>query len=365
MWHNGTPWSVKMAESIIHHLPEQRDRWAYDYGVLGKGLEGVWKKTGNKRIFDYIKDNMDHFVDDNGRIRYYVLEDYNIDYINNGKTLIFLYKETGEPKYKKAIDLLREQLKSHPRTSEGGFWHKKIYPYQMWLDGLYMGSPFYAEYIQLYENGDNFEDVIKQFVLMNQYSRDPKTGLLYHGWDESRQQLWSDKETGCSANFWGRSMGWFAMALVDVLDYIPEDHEGRNDVVEILKNMVEALAKVQDTESGLWYQVLDQKDRDGNYLESSASSMFTYAMAKAVRKGYIEPTYKTVAEKAMKGMLVHFIEEDDQGYLNLTDINNGAGLGGTPYRDGSYEYYVGEPKAVNNLLGVGAFIQACVEIERH
>ncbi len=360
---NHYKWSVRMTESVIHKFPELRDRWAYDYGVLCRGIERAFETTKDDKYFKYIKDNMDYFVNEAGEIKYYDFNKHNIDYINNGKTLLYLYRMTKENKYKLASDTLRKQLDEQPRTSEGGFWHKDIYPHQMWLDGLYMGAPFYAEYTKIFGNVNDFDDVAKQLILMNKHAKDPKSGLLYHGYDESKEQLWANKETGCSPHFWGRAMGWYAMALVDVLDYLPENHKNRAEIVEIARSMYASVALVQGKETGVWSQVLDQEYREGNYIESSCTCMFTYAIAKAIRKGYISHIYKPVVEKAIHGIIKNFVREDEEGYLDLIDTVYCSGLGGAPYRDGTYKYYISERKVTNNLLGIGAFIQAFSEWE--
>lgn len=352
-----------MADTVLADFPILDGRWAYDYGVLAKGMEAVWHKTKDHKYFNYMKHNMDRFIDADGLIKHYSKDEKNLDYINNGKTLMTIYGVTGDHNYKMAMDTLRDQLRTQPRTSEGGFWHKKIYPHQMWLDGIYMASPFYAEYGQKFDEPDVMDDVVKQLTLMYQHAKDPKTGLLYHGWDESRNERWADQGTGCSQNFWGRAMGWYMMALVDILDYLPENHSGRFEIIEILRNTVGALAMVQGRDNGLWYQVLDQAGAKGNYPEASASCMFTYAIAKAVRKAYIGDLYLVIAQKAMAGIIDNFVEINKDGQVTLRDTVYCSGLGNNPYRDGSYEYYISEPKEDNNLLGIGAFLQACVEIE--
>jgi unsaturated rhamnogalacturonyl hydrolase len=306
---------------------------------------------------------MDHFVADDGSIRTYSLDDYNIDNILPGRNLLFLYKQTGHEKYRKAAATLREQLKTHPRTSEGGFWHKQIYPSQMWLDGLYMGEPFYAEYAATFHEDAAFDDVAKQFILMERHARDDKTGLLYHGWDESRKQRWSNPETGRSPNFWGRAMGWYAMALVDTLDHFPRKHPQRAELVAILNRLAQAVAKYQDARSGLWYQVLDKAGEKGNYLESSAACMFVYALAKGVRNGYLPASYRHVALKGYRGILQEFVKTDANGQTNLEGTVSVAGLGGNPYRDGSYEYYLSEKVVTNDPKGVGALLLAATEME--
>src|SRR5262249_52257760 len=227
-------------------------KWTYDHGLVLKGIEQVWRNTRHKQYLDFIQRHMDHFVTDDGSIRTYSLDDYNLDNILPGRNLLFLYQITGQEKYRKAAATLREQLKTHPRTSEGGFWHKKIYPSQMWLDGLYMGEPFYAEYAATFHEDAAFDDLAKQFILMERHARDEKTGLLYHGWDESRKQRWANPETGRSPNFWGRAMGWYAMALVDTLDYFPRNHPQRAELIAILNRVARSVAKYQDSRSGLW-----------------------------------------------------------------------------------------------------------------
>jgi unsaturated rhamnogalacturonyl hydrolase len=348
--------------ALWHDSGGYPSRWTYDHGLVLKGIERVYLATNDKKYLDFIQRSMDHFVNDDGSIRTYKLDDYNIDNINPGRNLLFLYKTTGQEKYRKAAALLREQLKTHPRTSEGGFWHKKIYPSQMWLDGLYMGEPFYAEYAATFKEDAAFDDIAKQFILMERHSRDDKTGLLYHGWDESKQQRWANPSTGRSPNFWGRAMGWYAMALVDVLDYFPQKHPQRTELIAILNRVARAVAKYQDERSGLWYQILDKGDAKGNYLESSAACMFVYALAKGVRKGYLPASYMKTANDGFRGIQKEFVKYDASGNLNLAGTVSVAGLGGNPYRDGSYEYYLSEKVVTNDPKGIGAFLLAATEI---
>ncbi len=357
-------WSVRMAESIMSRNPNvyYNGNWDYVTGTVLKAFEELWRKTGDQRYFNYIKTTVDRVVKSDGTISGYRLSDYNIDEINEGRMLLLLYKETGDEKYKKAAELLRKQLSGHPRTNEGGFWHKQRYPWQMWLDGLYMGQPFYAEYCKLFNEPENFNDVVNQFVFMEIHSRDTETGLLYHGWDESKQQTWADSVTGCSQSFWGRAIGWYAMALVDVLDYLPLDHSGRDSVIAILQRLSDAVIKVQDDSTGVWWQVVDQGGREGNYLESSVSCMLTYAIAKGIRLGYIDKTYRPLVEKAYQGILNEFITENTDGTINLDQTCITAGLGGE--RDGTYEYYVNKTYIrSNDGKGLGPFITASLEME--
>jgi unsaturated rhamnogalacturonyl hydrolase len=326
-------------------------------------MESVALNTGAQKYADYIKTNLDHFVQPGGVIKGYTLEEYNLDRINTGKLLFRLYAQTGDERYKQALLLLRRQLATQPRTGEGGFWHKQIYPHQMWLDGLYMASPFYAEFGRTFGEPAAFDDVARQIILMEKHARDPQTGLLYHGWDESKQQRWAHPETGCSPHFWGRAMGWYAMAIVDVLDYFPADHHRRSDLVAIFSRMADALVKVQNQATGLWYQILDQGARAGNYLEASGSCMAVYSIAKAVRQGNLDASYLAAARKGYQGALAHFVRVDQQGYTHLDRICRVGGLGGIPYRDGTFEYYIGEPIVSDDNKGVGPFILAALEME--
>lgn len=349
---------------IVSDMPFQKRRcWNYENGCILTAFERMWRRTGDDRYFRYIQENMDLFIREDGSIETYNLNEYNVDMINQGKTLFLLYERTGQEKYRKAIELLVTQLKGHPRTSEGGLWHKKIYPFQMWLDGVYMTSPLLAQYAQTFGDPHWFDDVANEILLMERVARDPKTGLLYHGWDESREQRWANKETGCSPHFWGRGLGWYVMAIVDVLDFMPLGHPKRGQIVGIFHRLAEAIVRVQDAESGMWWQVLDQGGREKNYLEASASSMFACALAKGANKGYLGDWALESARKAHAGLLERYVERDPDGSLHLNGICSVAGLGGNPYRDGSYEYYMSEPIRRDDPKGFAPFVMACLEIE--
>ncbi|MDP4208567.1 MAG: glycoside hydrolase family 88 protein [Bacteroidota bacterium] len=364
-------WPVQMAESQMKRCPEPRmleggqiTKWGYTQGLFCKSLMELTNYTGNKKFYNYAKIFADSLVNEDGSIKTYKANEYNIDQVNSGKILFQLYRDTKQEKYAKAIRLLRDQMRTHPRTSEGGFWHKKTYPNQMWLDGLYMGSPFLAQYAKEFNEPALFDDVVNQFVLIDKHLYDPKTGLYYHGWDESRQQKWADKTTGLSPNFWGRSIGWYGMALVDALDFIPQNHPGRTKMIEIIKKVASGGEKYQDAKTGLWYQVVDQGTRKGNYLESSASSMFVYFYFKAVRMGFLDKKYLTVAHKGYNGILNNLIKKNNDGTISITNCCSVAGLGGTPRRDGSFEYYISEKVIDNDLKTVGPFIMAGIEMEK-
>ncbi len=364
-------YAVKMADSDMKRNPEgwmvdfrESLKWEYTHGLMMNAHLAVWEETGKEKYFEYVKEFADTMVQESGEIRKYDINLYNIDRVSPGRFLIKLYKEEPKEKYKKAIDLLRSQMKDHPRTSEGGFWHKKIYPHQMWLDGLYMGSPFLTLYGREFDEPELFDDVVHQFMLINKYHYDEETGLFYHGWDESREQRWADEETGLSKHFWGRAVGWFAMGAVDVMSFLPEDHQGRDSLQMIIDKIAEGIVKHQDKESGVWYQVLDQGDREGNYLESSASSMFAYFLYKSLNNGYLGDEYEDVAQKAYDGIIDEFIQEEEDGTISITDVCAVAGLGGDPYRDGSYEYYINETIRANDPKAVGPFILASLEKAR-
>jgi unsaturated rhamnogalacturonyl hydrolase len=360
------PLSQRMAATAMtlwkDSLPS--GKWTYDQGVILKGIEGVWQQTGDGDYFKYIQHSMDKFITADGNIKTYKSEDYNLDNLLCGRNLLTLYTVLGTEKYYKAINLLRNQLKAQPRVPEGGFWHKKRYPNQMWLDGLYMAEPFYAEYASTFKEDADFDDIANQFILAEARTRDPKTGLLYHAWDQSKKEKWADPQTGLSKNFWGRADGWYAMALVDVLDYFPANHPKRAELLAILNQLATAIKKYQDANSGVWFEVLDKAGAKGNYLEASVSCMFVYALEKGVRMGYLPASYQTTAKKGYNGIIKQFIETDAAGQTNLKGTVSVGGLGGDPYRDGSYQYYLSEKVVTNDPKGVGAFILASVEMER-
>jgi unsaturated rhamnogalacturonyl hydrolase len=364
-------WSEKIAKSFLQRYPDAipynagnpEIRWNYEPGLIYVALLRMWEATGEQRYFDIVRKNLDLFVEHDGTIKTYKRSDFNLDMILSGRALLKMHTVTGEQKYRLAADTLRGQLREQPKTPSGGFWHKKIYPNQMWLDGIFMAEPFYAEYGVAFNEPSAFESIVDQITLIEQKTRDPKTGLLYHGWDESKEQRWANPETGTSPHFWGRAMGWYAMGVVDVLDSFPEDHPKRGNLLALLQRFANAILKYQDSRTGLWYQVVDQGEREGNYLEASASSMFTYVLAKGVRKGYIDPSFRKNAEGAFQGILSKFVTITEDGLVNLHNVCAVAGLGGNPYRDGSFEYYISEPRRTNDFKGIGAFLLAAMEIE--
>ncbi len=358
------PLSQKMAATAMRLWPDSTARWGYEPAVSLRGIDEVWKQTADKQYFSYIQKYMDKLIDKDGNMKGYRPEEYQLDHILDGRIALMLYKVTKAEKYYKAVTQLRRQLNDQPRIPEGGFWHKKKYENQMWLDGLYMGDTFYADYAATFGETSDFDDIANQFILIEQHTRDPKTGLLYHAWDESRKEKWANPKTGLSANFWARADGWYGMALVDVLDDMPADHPKRAELIAILNRFAAAVTKYQDAKSGAWYEVMDKSTEKGNYLESSASCMFVYALAKGVRMGYLPQSYLVVADKGYKGIVKTFIETGANGQLSLNGTVSVGGLGGTPNRDGSFPYYISEKVVTNDPKGVGAFIQAAVEMER-
>ncbi|GAA4159535.1 glycoside hydrolase family 88 protein [Chryseobacterium ginsenosidimutans] len=368
-------WSERMLLSEMHRFPEswmidfsKSPKWTYPTAIVLDAAEKIYEKTGKKEYYNYITSFGDKLIQEDGTILTYELDKYNIDFLNSGNVLLYLYEKEKKEKYLKALKTLRSQIDGQPRTSEGGFWHKKIYPNQMWLDGLYMGEPFYTHYTKDFVTGADadkaYNDIINQFDLIQKHLLDKKTGLLYHAWDESKEQAWANKETGQSPNFWSRAMGWYGMAMVDVLDYLPKDHPGRAKLISYIKSYTDALIKVQDKETGLWYQVLDKGGEKGNYLEATGSSMFVYTIMKSVNNGYLPKSYKAAAKKGYDGIIKNLITVDENGVVNLNKCCAVAGLGGKPYRDGSYEYYVNEEIRSNDAKGTGPFILASLEFEK-
>ncbi|HMR16439.1 MAG TPA: glycoside hydrolase family 88 protein [Mariniflexile sp.] len=368
-------WSERMMLSEIERFPEaskldfvDKPRWSYTNGLVLSAAIRVFEATNNQKIYDYIYAYANELIDSSGSIKTYKFDNHNLDMIKSGDVLLYLYPKTKEERFLKAMETLDNQMETQPKTSDGGYWHKKIYPWQMWLDGLYMAEPFHTRYAKEYIKDEAtkqkiFNDVVLQFDLIQKHSRDEKSGLLYHGWDESKEQQWANKKTGNSQHFWSRGMGWYGMAMVDVLDFLPENHPGRERIITYLNQYAEAITKVQDA-SGLWWQVLDQGNREGNYLEATGSAMFVYTFAKGVRKGYLPKKYLDSAKKGYDGIIKNLITVDENGIVNLNKCCAVAGLGGNPYRDGSYEYYINETIRSNDPKGTGPFIMASLELNK-
>ena len=364
------PWSQRMADTTIKRWPDGRFaasgapwHWNYELGTLLEGMDAAWYGSADGEYYRYVRQAVDQFVSPDGSISTYDADADSLDNVLLGRQLLLLYGVTQDKRYYLAATLLRRQLAQQPKNASGGFWHKRIYPNQMWLDGFYMAEPFYAEYAAEFQEPQDFAEITRQFVLLDQHARDAKTGLLYHGWDETKQQPWANRTTGDSPSFWARGMGWYLMALVDTLPYYPEHDAGRAELLAILRRTAAAVVRYQDRESGLWYQVVDKPGARGNYFESSAACMFTYALAKGVRLGYLPRTYEQNAERGWRGIQTHFVQTASDGSVTLTGTVKAAGLGGSEHRDGSYAYYVAEPVVSNDPKGVGAFLLAASGME--
>ena len=363
-------WPQLAANSAIARWPDGRIApatapriWNYELGTLLEGMDSVWLSTADSNYFNYIQSSVDALVALDGSIPTLKPEERQLDNILLGRQLLLLYGVTRKQRYLTAATFLYDQLAHQPRNASGGFWHKQRYPNQMWLDGLYMAEPFRAECASISHHPQDFADITHQFVLMEQHARDPRTGLLYHGWDESKQERWANKQTGNSSEFWARGIGWYMMALVDTLDYYPSNDPGRTQLLAILRRAAAAVVRYQDPGTGLWYDVVNKPGQKGNYLESSSACMFVYALAKGVRQDYLPQTYAANAERGYKGILSHFTRIAPESDFSLTDTVKASGLGGDPYRDGSYAYYIGEKVATNDPKGVGAFLLASSEME--
>lgn len=342
----------------------KQNRWNYIDGCMITALLSLYEITGEEKYYTFAKDFVDYFVQPDGTIRTYDVEEYNLDNINTASNLFFLYDKSGEEKYRLALDNVRKQLDGMPRTKEGSFWHKAIYPNQVWLDGLYMAEPFYMKYETRFRKMEKCQDVIHQFKNVEKYMKDPKTGLYYHGYDESREMYWSDPVTGCSPNFWLRALGWFSLALVETSQATDETlYYEKRYLQKLFEELVDALKPFQD-ESGMFYQVVNRSDAKGNYLETSGTALIAYAILKAVRLGYLAPRYREMGEKAFNGIAEKYLSKNEDGTLKLSGICLVAGLGGKAHRDGSLEYYFSEPVVENEAKGVAPFLLAYTEMLR-
>ena len=371
----GEPYSVRMMNSEMLRNPEAtwldgrqgKLKWNYTTGLELLSFLDVAERYDLPYAVDYVKDWADTMADENGKVVTYKKENYNVDHVCPARIYYRLYYDTGNQKYRRVLRKIREQLDTHPRTSEGAFWHKQIYPHQIWLDGLYMAQPFYAEYTAKFspkkERDSLFCDIANHFDVAFIHTLDPETGLPRHAWDESRQMFWADTLTGQSAHAWGRACGWYVMALAETIDYMPEKHPARQDLIEKFRYMMELLPKYADPETGMWYQVLDCPGREGNYLEATASSMFVYCYLKGVRQGWLSDEWRGYSQDLYWKFIDTFVKENGDGTISITSCCSVAGLGGKEMRSGTYEYYLSEPVIDNDCKGVGPFIWASLEYE--
>jgi len=369
----GLPSNDPVLERVLREWPEGRistvghpGEWAYEQGVLLDGVTAMWRVTGDGRLFSYVKAAVDRSVDASGAIHVadgkpFPVAAHSLDNIEMGRSVLALYRVLQQPRYFKAAEFLHEQVMQQPKTASGGYWHKQIYPNQMWLDGAYMAEPFMTAYAREFAVAGGMDAAADQLLMMSEHMREPKTGLLRHGWDESKQMAWADKQTGLSPEVWARAMGWYSMALVDVLERMPENDPKRAALEKDARETLTAVIRYQDSGSGLWWQVMEKGGQKGNYLEASASCMFVYSIAKAVRLGVLPLSDEASAERGWKGIQQRFVKPDG----TLSGTVKVAGLGGTPYRSGTYDYYVGEPVGDNDGKGVGAYLLAESEMIQH
>lgn len=340
--------------------------WNYIDGCMMTSLIELYKATNDKKYLDFVIKFVDFYVREDGSILGYEMDKYSTDDVSESRILFDLYKFTKNEKYNKAIEMCYEQVKTHPRTKEGNFWHKKIYPNQVWLDGLYMMQVFYTRYETERHNNQNFIDILAQFKNVYNIMRDKETGLYYHGYDSTKTMFWADKETGLSKNYWLRSIGWYTVALIDVYEYMNEAlYDEQHTIKEIFKNTIDSILKYQDEESKMFYQVPNLPGREKNYLETSGSSMIAYAILKGVRLRALPERYREIGLGIFNGICQRYMTVKN-GDLNLGGICLVAGLGpeNNLRRDGTYEYYMSEPIVENDAKGVGPFIMAYTEVKR-
>ena len=338
--------------------------WNYIDGCMMTSLIELYKTTNDEKYINFVKKFVDYYVFEDGTIRGYDPNKYSTDDVCESRILFDLYEMTKNEKYSKAIELAYSQIKTHPRTKEGNFWHKKIYPNQVWLDGLYMIQPFYTRY-QTLRNKKDYSDIINQFKNVRSLMFDEKAKLYYHGYDSSRQMFWADKETGLSKNFWLRSIGWFTVGLIDVLDYMDEQmYDEYNTIKVIFKEIIDGVLLYQDQDSKMFWQVPNFPNREGNYLETSGSAMISYAILKGVRLGVLPERYLPLGKDIFNGICNKYLSLKEDGDLNLGGICLVAGLGpeNNLRRDGTYDYYISEPVVENDAKGVGPLIMAYTEM---
>jgi len=337
--------------------------WNYEDGCVLKGCVDLYKATGDESYRDFVMQYLETYVKSEGSIPNYEMHKYNIDSINSGKALFFALAQTGDERYRKAIDMHMQRLREHPRCACGNFWHKDVYPNQIWLDGLYMAQPFYMQYEMMFNKMENIGDITQQFKNVRRWLYDSEKGLNYHAYDEGKIQFWADKETGLSKNFWLRSTGWYLMALIDCIELSSEMlYEHYRALIDLFRESMRGLLRWQDKETGLFYQVIDRADVEGNYLETSGSAMAAYALFKAVRLGVLDgEKYLPIARRVFEGLIEHKLVEGEDGKVYLADICLMAGLGPKLTRDGSVEYYLSEPIVSDDSKGVGPFMMAYSE----
>jgi unsaturated rhamnogalacturonyl hydrolase len=362
--------TLRVADQVIVRWPNGQlspktapTVWGFELGIVLAGMNAVWSATREPKYLDYVQHAVDHYVQSDGTIASYDPQAYSLNNILIGRQLLTLYRMTHQEKYKRAAEQLRQQIATQPRTASGGVWHSKATPNLMLLDDQFMLAPFYAEYAAAFHEPQDLDDIVKQFTLLEQHTRDATTGLMYHGWDESRTAPWANVTTGTSPNLWARGIGWYLMALVDTLPYVPE-HDPRHAVLLAMLNRAAAAVKsAQNPESSLWYQILNKPAEKPNYIESSSVLMFTYAFAKGARLGYLPKPYGIAAARAWKAARFRFIQTAASGEVKITGTVTHISLGASPADNGSDDYYLHAPVVDDDPKGVGAFLLAGSEME--
>ena len=363
-------WSVRAANAAMDRRPSgifsaggAPPAWTHDEGVLLAGIEAVWRNSVERRDYRYIQHAIDPLIGPDGSVPALKAGDHRLGEMLLGRQLMLLYGVTLKKRYYDAATALYRELRHQPRNASGGFWVAQNQPDVMTLDSIDEAEPFYAEYARTFHHPDDFAQITKQFVLMQDHARDAKTGLLRQGWDESKRAPWANKRTGESAADWARAMGWYMAALVDTIPYYPGDDPGRKQLIAILNEDAAAAAHYQDAQTGLWWEVMDSAGAKGNYRESSSSCLFVYAFAKGVRRGYLPERYDAVAERGYRGVLDRFATSDANGEFSLRGTVEPTDLGGVGSHGGSYAFYTGQKTVTDSPMGVGAFILASTEIE--
>jgi unsaturated rhamnogalacturonyl hydrolase len=364
--------SEKIVQSTMMFYPDPLGisinapgQWNYEYGYFLTGVFRLYEQTQDKRYFDYVQQWADHFIDEQGKLdtTQYRVDEYRLDDVLPGRLFLFLYEKTKDEKYKHAADILKDHLEHQPKTKDGGYWHKEIYPYQMWLDGIYMGDVYSTQYATVFQQPKMYEDAIHQIKLIYQHTLDPKTGLLYHGWDESKNKVWAHPEKGTSPEFWGRAIGWYMMALTECLDYIPKNHPERKDVVKIFQDLSASLLKYQDKKSLLWYQVIDKGDQPGNWIETSCSAMFAYAYAKGAHQGILDKHYLDNANKVFGALVNDYVYFDDQGKLYFEQTVK-VGTLNPKVSKGDFPYYISTERRINDYKGLASLLMLSLELDK-
>jgi unsaturated rhamnogalacturonyl hydrolase len=366
----GSPLTIRVANQIMVRWPDGHlgpknapAAWGFELGIVLAGMNAVWRATNDAKYLDYVQHGVDQFVQPDGAIANYDSRAYSLNNILIGRQLLTLYRATHQKKYKFAAERLRQQIATQPRTVSGGLWHSTTTPNLMLLDDQFMFAPFYAEYAATFHEPQDLDDIVKQFTLLEEHARDAATGLMYHGWDESHTAPWANRNTGTSPNLWARGMGWYLMALVDTLPYVPERYPQHAVLLAMLRRAAAAVERAQEPQSSLWYQILNKPGEKGNYIESSSVLMFTYAFAKGARLGYLPKPYETAAVRAWKAIGLRFVRTSELGEVKITGTVTHIALGAGPADDGSDDYYLHAPVVDDDPKGVGAFLLAGSEMK--